>query len=151
MRLILLITILGYSVSLSQVYMNIINKDGTRESIKIEDIRKLTFSGVVGIEESEKISSVIKTFTLLQNYPNPFNPSTTIEYEIPKEGYVEAKIYNINGELVKVLENQYKNGGKYRLQWDSKNKEGKIVTSGMYMMQVIYNKTALTKKIMLIK
>ncbi len=151
MKTILLLMFLTYSISLAQVYMNIKNKDGTTQSYKIEDIRKLTFSGVVGVEEGKKIGNAIKSFTLLQNYPNPFNPSTTIEYKIPKAGNVDVNIYNINGQLIRTIKSGFQNFGIYKVIWNGENNLGQKVSSGIYLLQVKYNKSILTKKIILIK
>ena len=108
MKLIITALLLTYSVCLSQTYMNIKNKDGTTQTFNIEEIRKLTFSGIVNVEDGEKITAALKTFTLLQNYPNPANPTTTIEYQIPEAGDVEVSIYDVTGQIVTVLEKNYK-------------------------------------------
>lgn len=151
MKQTLLIILLSYSITWSQVYMNIKNKNGTTQTFSIENIRKLTFSGVVNVEDGEKLAAAIKTFTLLQNYPNPFNPSTTIEYQIPESGNIEVNIYDISGQLVKSLENNYQKAGSYKVSWDSRNNGGQNVASGIYLIQVKYNQTALTKKLIFIK
>ena len=151
MKQTLLIILLSYSITWSQVFLNIKNKDGTTEYFNIDDIKKLTFSGVVDIKDSEKLAEVIKTFTLLQNYPNPFNPTTTIEYQIPEAGNVEVNIYDISGQLVKSLENNYQKAGSYKVSWDSRNDGGQNVASGIYLFQVKFNQTTLTKKLMFIK
>jgi len=143
--------LLLYSISFSQVYMNINNKDGTTESYKIEDVRKLTFQGVVGVRESRLLGNTLNSFTLLQNYPNPFNPSTTIEYEIPKSGYVKARIFDITGSLVKTLEDKFQKSGRYKIKWNSKNNFNRQVASGIYIMNIKYNDKILSKKLMLIK
>lgn len=151
MKLILTILFVVNTISWSQVQMNVKMKDGSTKTFSIEDVRKLTFSGVVGIEEGKKLATIIKTFTLMQNYPNPFNPSTTIEYQIPKAGDVEVNIYDISGQLVKTLEKSFQNAGSYKLIWNSKSESGSNVASGIYLYQVRYNQSVLTKKLILIK
>jgi glucan phosphoethanolaminetransferase (alkaline phosphatase superfamily) len=151
MKRILLFLLLIYSISFSQVYMNIKNKDGTTQSYSIKEIKKLTFSNVVSVENGKLLANTIKSFSLLQNYPNPFNPSTTIEYQIPKAGNVEVKIYNITGELVKTINNGFQNSGSYKVNWNSKNDFGQRVASGIYLFQVKYENIFLTKKLMLLK
>jgi len=151
MRLLFLLLLLSYSLSWSQVYMNIKGKDGTTQSYNIEEIRKLTFSGVVNVEDAEKITKAINSFTLLQNYPNPFNPSTTIEYQIPKAGDIEVNIYDISGQLVRTLNSGFQNAGSYKVNWNSKNNFNQTVASGIYLFQVKYDNMFLTKKLMLLK
>lgn len=151
MKKAILFLLLLYSVSFSQVYMNIKNKDGTTQTYKIEDVRKLTFQGVVGVRESKLLSNTFSSFTLLQNYPNPFNPSTTIEYEIPKSGNVKANIFDITGRLVKTLEDKFQKSGRYKITWNSKNNFNKQVASGIYIVNIKFNDKILSKKLMLIK
>ena len=42
----------------------------------------------------------VNEYAISQNYPNPFNPTTMINYQIPKNGMVSIKVYNINGTEV---------------------------------------------------
>ena len=139
------------SICFSQSMMYIKMKDGTTQTFQIDDIRKLTFTGTVGIYDGNKLSNVINTFNLLQNYPNPFNPSTTIEYQIPEAGQVVVNIFDISGQLVKTLQNSFQNSGSYSLSWNSQNETGANVASGIYLLQVQHNKSILVKKLMLIK
>jgi flagellar hook assembly protein FlgD len=131
--------------------MTIKCKDGKVFSYNIKDVSKITFSRTLNVEDREMIMSAIRTFTLLQNYPNPANPSTTIEYRIPEAGYVEINIYSIAGELVKTLESRFKNAGTYQINWDSKNIFGQNSASGIYIYQVKFNESILTKKLIIMK
>ena len=149
-RIIILLIFFTCTVYSQTYYMNVWS-NGSVTSIPVEDIRKLTFSGVTSIEDGQTSETVIKTFALLQNYPNPFNPSTTIEYQIPNTGDVEIKIYNINGELVKTLLVQQQTAGSYTVDWDGKNGYGQTVSSGMYIYRVVFGSSVLAKKMLLIK
>ncbi len=151
MKSVLLTVMLLYSISWSQVYMNIKMKDGTTARYTLEEVRKLTFNGTVGVKEGEVLSKALSSFTLLQNYPNPFNPSTTIEYKIIERGNVDVKIYSITGELVTTLKNNIQNPGSYKIIWNGDNSYGEKVSSGIYFLQVKHNAELLTKKLMLIK
>jgi Tol biopolymer transport system component len=60
-------------------------------------------------------------FTLFQNYPNPFNPSTRIDFEIVKPGFVSLKIFNLFGQEVDELINNHMPSGLHSVIWNSKN------------------------------
>jgi flagellar hook assembly protein FlgD len=97
------------------------------------------------------VEKVIKSFQLYQNYPNPFNPSTTIEYEIPKTGLVEINIYNVQGRLVKKLDNSLHQSGTQKIVWNGRDNFGNTTASGIYFCQVKFAGDILVKKIVLIK
>jgi hypothetical protein len=71
-------------------------------------------------------NQVPEKFNLYQNYPNPFNPSTNISFELPVSGFVTLKVYNILGEEIKTLINEYKSAGIYKAEWRPDNLPGGI-------------------------
>jgi hypothetical protein len=94
-------------------------------------------------------SSTIST----SNYPNPFNPSTIISYQLPKDGYITLKVYDVLGREVKTLVNEYKIQGKYEITFN-----GAGLASGVYYYQLRVadpsgkvNNSVVTKKILLMK
>jgi hypothetical protein len=91
-------------------------------------------------------SEIPKSFNLSQNYPNPFNPVTKISFDIPKNGLVTLRIYNVLGKEVKTLVNDVKNAGKYIVDFD-----GSSLASGTYFYRLESNGFVSTKKMMLIK
>jgi len=126
--------------------------DGTIRGYPISLISQITFSGTpTNVRDRELIQNVLRSFVLYQNYPNPFNPSTTIRYNVPKAGDVEARIYDIQGRLVRTLSKSYQQAGTYSLVWDSRGNAGSVVASGTYFCQVLFNGSALVKKLMLMK
>jgi hypothetical protein len=66
-------------------------------------------------------------FLLEQNFPNPFNPSTTIKYKLPKSNHVSLRIYNLKGQEIATLVEEYQTKGEYQIEWVT---EG--IPSGMY-------------------
>ena len=70
--------------------------------------------------------------SLEQNYPNPFNPETRIRYAIPEPGHVTLRIYRIDGQLVKTLQNGNQSPGRYERIWDGNNEFDRKVSSGVY-------------------
>jgi len=85
-------------------------------------------------------SSLPQQFALYQNYPNPFNPSTTIEYTVPESfrdgAKVELLIYNIFGQQVKKLEDDFKQPGIYSVIWDGTDEVNNLVSSGIYFYRI---------------
>ena len=102
-----------------------------------------------GIKEGK--NSTVKDFELYQNYPNPFNPSTTIEYDLPKEGFVDLSIYNILGKRIITLVQKVQPSGKYSVSWSGKNEKGTNISSGIYFYQLREGNFTATKKFLLLK
>jgi uncharacterized repeat protein (TIGR02543 family) len=76
------------------------------------------------------------SFGMTQNYPNPFNPETTIRYRMPYAGPVALMVYNMLGQKVACLFEGEKLAGSYKAQWDGRNMYGRMVGSGMYLVQM---------------
>ncbi|MCD6177411.1 MAG: T9SS type A sorting domain-containing protein [Candidatus Cloacimonetes bacterium] len=93
----------------------------------------------------------IENYVLKQNYPNPFNPFTRIEYDVPKAGKITIKIYNIKGQYVKTLINEYKELGAYETYWDGTDDKNRNVSSGVYLYQLESDNATKTNKMILIK
>ena len=62
-------------------------------------------------------------------YPNPFNPLTQIRYEIPTEGFIEISIFDLRGQKVETLVNEFTQPGGYSTSWDAS-----LVSSGVYFV-----------------
>ena len=92
------------------------------------------------------VTRVPGSFSLSQNYPNPFNPSTKIEYSIAKSGYVSLKIYNILGQEVATLGNQFQNAGTYIATFDASK-----LASGIYFYRLNAGTFSDVKKMLLLK
>ncbi len=90
-------------------------------------------------------------FELYQNYPNPFNPSTSIMFDLPSDEFVTLKIYNIIGQEVRTLVNEFKNAGRYTITWDGKDNTGKLVPSGIYFYRITAGNFSKTLKMVLTK
>jgi photosystem II stability/assembly factor-like uncharacterized protein len=82
----------------------------------------------------------------IQNYPNPFNPSTIIEYQLPADGIVTIKVYNILGKEINTLANGFKNKGKYTISFN-----GTSLTSGIYICKIQAGNYSKSIKMILMK
>lgn len=85
-------------------------------------------------------------FSLKQNYPNPFNPSTKIEFDIPSDGFVSMKLYDINGREVKSLINEFRYSGYHTFEF---NADG--LSSGVYYYILNSGNFRSSKKLILVK
>lgn len=99
------------------------------------------------VNSTNNISNIIPNeYTLNQNYPNPFNPVTRINFEIPKQGMVSLKVYDVLGREVKALVNEVKAPGVYSVDFN-----GTELSSGVYFYKLESNGFSDIKKMMLIK
>jgi hypothetical protein len=85
-------------------------------------------------------------YALNQNYPNPFNPVTTINFEIPKQGFVTLKVYDIMGKEIQTLVNETKQAGTYSVDFD-----GNELSSGVYIYKLETEGFSDMKRMMLVK
>jgi hypothetical protein len=105
----------GYSLA------NIVNDNTT---LAKKNYQAINFTG----------SEIPITYSLEQNYPNPFNPATTIRYQLPKDGMVTLKVYDILGAEVATLVNEEKIAGKYEVNFDASR-----LASGVYIYRLNVN------------
>lgn len=108
-------------------------------SAYIFDVRNLTDLNDHSIGLIDKIS-------LQQNYPNPFNPNTKISWQSPIGSWQTLKVYNILGNEVATLLNEYKPAGIYNIEFN-----GNELTSGVYFYQLKTENYIETKKMILLK
>jgi hypothetical protein len=105
--------------------------------------------------QSDKDNLAIKSapteYSLSQNYPNPFNPETTIEYTLPKTAFVMLKIYDMLGQEVRTLVNEFQQTGVKSVNWDGKNDQGQPVPSGIYIYQIVAGEFAKSARLLLLK
>jgi len=88
-------------------------------------------------------------FSITPAYPNPFNPSINIPYSLPSDGNVEILVYNILGQKVTTLFNSFQTAGYKQIMWNTESATS--ISSGVYFVQIQFNNTSLTQKIMLLK
>jgi hypothetical protein len=103
------------------------------------------FVGYIPVGIEVEINVPIE-YSLEQNYPNPFNPSTTISYSIPKAGNISLRIFNVLGQEVRSLINEYQNAGTYRVSFDASS-----LTTGVYFYSLTSDNFVQVKKMMLVK
>lgn len=95
---------------------------------------------------SEVNIGVPSNFSLSQNYPNPFNPSTKINFDLPVDGNVSLKIFDMSGKEVMSLVNEARTAGYYSVSFNAAN-----LSSGIYFYTLSAGNFVSTKKMTLIK
>ena len=95
-----------------------------------------------GVEEDMN-TALPFVFYLSQNYPNPFNPLTTISYQLPFSGQVSIKVYDIIGQEIATLVNEFKEPGEYTVIWNAED-----MPSGLYFYSLKANGFTQTKKML---
>ncbi|NWF89340.1 MAG: right-handed parallel beta-helix repeat-containing protein [Ignavibacteriaceae bacterium] len=97
---------------------------------------------------SEKI---MDDFRILQNYPNPFNPSTKFVYHLDFPQNVKLEIFNLLGEKLTELINEYQNAGDYEVDWSAEAENDQFLSAGIYIVRLSTNNHLSSIKISLIK
>jgi len=88
---------------------------------------------------------------LFQNRPNPFSGATTISYQLSGGGRVSLKLYNVAGQLVRVLEDGPRPAGRYALRWDGRDGEGRALPNGLYFYRLEAPNLTATRKLTLVR
>jgi len=108
------------------------------------DYATIKYSDLLGIRHIS--GEVPDKFSLSQNYPNPFNPETKIKFDLPSAGIVAIKVYNILGNEISIIVNDYLQPGSYEVKFNGNN-----FGSGVYFYKLISQNYSNVKKMMLIK
>lgn len=115
-----------------------------RKGTPDQEIYTANLNYVVSAQNNKETIPV--RYALLQNYPNPFNPVTSIEYNLPRKGWVTLKIYDINGRLIKTLVEGEREAGRHFEKFGADN-----LASGVYFYTLTANDFRDTKKMILLK
>jgi len=108
----------------------------TRQSIILSDIFTLDTRDPAGVMNDGKI---VTGFHIKQSYPNPFNSSTTIEFMLPVDTQVKLEIFNVRGQWIETLKNEFMPKGTKRVIWNAG-----YYSSGVYFIRIkagAYTKT----------
>lgn len=90
--------------------------------------------------------NVAKDFVLYQNYPNPFNPITNIQFRIPNSEFICLKVYDVIGNEIITLVDEYKSAGSYEVEFS-----GEGLSSGVYFFRLQTGSYTETKKMVLLR
>lgn len=106
-------------------------------------IDNFSLDNTTSVDDGQIIS---ENFLLEQNYPNPFNPSTKISWSSNVAGKQTLKIYNVLGNEVATLVDEFKEAGSYSVEFNNKG-----LTSGVYFYTLSLGNKSQTKKMILLQ
>ncbi len=140
----------GNGTTTNRVTFNFVDKNLLADKYYYR-LKQIDLDGT--IEYSNEIMVEINTlekFQLFQNYPNPFNPSTTLSFAISQPSFVSLKIFDVLGNEVATLVNEYKSEGRYEVEFGVKSGVREL-SSGVYFSQLKFGDFIKTNKMLLLK
>ena len=128
----------------------------------LDDIRIYNYAlSLAEIESLAGLTTAVKNFknasvplsnSLMQNYPNPFNPSTTISWQVAKSSRVSLKIYDILGNEVTTLVNEFQTAGSHAVSFNAEQAGArKQIASGIYFSELKIGTETYYKKMVYLK
>jgi len=110
---------------------------------------KRPLSEVLDIDDAS--NEIPDSYFLYQNYPNPFNPSTTISWQSPVGSHQTLKIYDMLGNEVATLVDEYREAGRYKVEFNVAQVSRPELSSGIYLYKLTVGNFSAIRKMMLIK
>ncbi len=98
------------------------------------------------LDPDKHIKNSVYSYSLTQNYPNPFNSNTNIEYSLESPGQVNITLFNLLGETVGEILNEFKSKGNYKIVFNAKS-----LASGIYFYQMRTGGFTQIKKMILLR
>lgn len=115
-------------------------------TLKLDGIRVAKTWSSLLIPTSVNDVIIPAAYSLEQNYPNPFNPSTVINYQLPEASNVTLKVYDVLGNEVAALVNEFQQAGVHNVKFANAN-----LSSGVYFYKLQAGNFTSVKKMMLAK
>jgi hypothetical protein len=103
-------------------------------------------SGVITDVPTGPTGALPRRFQLHQNYPNPFNPTTAISFELPVAQNTRLEVFNVLGQRVSVLVDQWLPAGSHTIGFDGSN-----LASGVYLYRLKTDTHEDTRKMVMVK
>jgi hypothetical protein len=114
-------------------------------------VAQTSFTPSIALGVDDERSMLPGSFALFQNYPNPFNPTTTIAYDLPRKARVHLAIFNVLGQVVRILEDREVTAGHHEVVWDGRAASGIEVASGIYFFKIEAGNFCDVKKMALVR
>ena len=129
------------NIVIDKIDQGVITEDRIDESYNRIMQKKLLLTDIKSIANN----IVPDTYNMI-NYPNPFNSSTQISFSIPQSGILSIKVYNILGEEIKEIVNNYFDAGTHKILFNANE-----LSSGVYLLRMNIGDNYFSHKIILMK
>lgn len=113
---------------------------------------------IISVIEDEGLNIIDKNFVLYNNYPNPFNPNTNISWTLSESNNVTLKIFDVLGNEIETLVDEFQNSGHHEIQFDASQNKGIhaltsdwSLSSNIYFYQLRVGAFVQTKSMLMIK
>ncbi|MDP8221046.1 MAG: T9SS type A sorting domain-containing protein, partial [Candidatus Stygibacter frigidus] len=128
-----------------------LNTRDIQEDLKFDIWINGVYSSLI-IRKDELLTALIPSVTRLTgNYPNPFNPSTTIKYDLAVDSHIRLDIFNIKGQHITSLVNEYQTAGEYKVQWQGISDNNTSIPSGIFFYKLSAEGITDTRKMIMLK
>ena len=117
-------------------------------------ILELTLGGgmrIAGVESLAAAKAAASASGLSPNVPNPFNSTTQIVYHLAEAAPVRLAIYNVFGQQVRTLVDEFKAAGVYQVLWDARDRQGSAVAAGVYITRMQYPGGVQTRRLLYLR
>ena len=132
----------------TQSYAYSDNLDGLISGGKVfYRLKMINYDGSFEYSTEVVVNLAPEKFELAQNFPNPFNPSTVIRWQSPVSGWQTLKVYDVLGNEIATLVDEYRPAGSYQIEFSAKGG----LASGIYLYKLQTGSFVQTKKMSLLK
>ena len=121
--------------------------DGTLSATEVQTLMRESNPNDPGA--AKEVTSVVSG--LYPNVPNPFNTGTQITYRLATPGPVRLEIYNVLGQPVRTLVDEFQAAGFHQVHWDARDQWGVPVATGVYLSHLHYPGRVQTRRLLLLK
>ena len=97
------------------------------------------FSNVEGFKSIAPPSQEPAPFDIAEAFPNPFSDRISVEYTLPEDATILARIFDLRGNLIKVPLFGTQLAGTNSISWDGRNNLGEPAPDGIYVLSILYN------------
>ncbi len=127
-------------------FWRVVASDG-QIAVYSAEVRRFTITIVTAVREEVQTEKETEAQAVLeQNFPNPFNPTTTIQYTIPKGGYVRLSVFNLLGQEVAKIFEGVQSGGTYNITFNNAE-----LPTGIYFYRIQAPGLVETRKMIITK